>query len=446
MKQTTYHFIGIGGIGMSALARILLEKGMQVSGSDIHSSARVEQLQKMGATIFIGHEEKNIRPSQIVIYSSAVSHDNVELKRAKELGCILWHRADLLRWLARNQKSLVVVGSHGKTTTTALLSHVLFVAGKNPSYVFGGHSPSFDSNGHAGYGEYFALEGDESDGSLLKTDPFGAIITNVDNDHLDFWQSRQALCHAYVSFMLKVKEKDFLFWCADDIFLQSIKPRGKSYGYSTHADIQIKNVRLLNYRTKFDLYTKTNAYKDIDLGILGEHNVLNASAVFSLAIALGIPESDIRLSFTSFKGVNRRLEKKGLCKGADIYDDYAHHPTEIVATLKTLKAMAKDKKLCAIFQPHRYSRMKTIMGDFAKAFEFADELIVTDIYSAGEAPLEGIDIPSIMKVILPKESQKVNYVRRGDLEQYIKTSASANNIFVTLGAGDISQLSEALVQ
>ncbi|MBI5273632.1 MAG: UDP-N-acetylmuramate--L-alanine ligase [Chlamydiales bacterium] len=444
MKEMQYHFIGIGGIGMSALAHILLQKSMNVSGSDIQESKKVDDLRKKGATIYIGHMAEHVKATDIVIYSSAVKHDNPELVRAKQLGCTLWHRADLLRWLARNQHALVVVGAHGKTTTTSLLAHVLYIAGKNPSYVFGGHSPSFITNGHAGSGEYFVLEGDESDGSLLKTDPVGAIVTNIDSDHLDFWQSKQALCHAYVSFMLKVKEKDLLLWCADDPFLSIIKPRGVSYGFSKDAHVKIKQAKYIDNRSKFDLEFDGKTFTQIDLSIVGDHNVLNATAVFALAMRLNIPEIDIRLSFSSYKGVHRRLEKKGQYLGADIYDDYAHHPTEIEATIKALKHLSKDKRVCAIFQPHRYSRMKTIVHEFADAFKDVDHLIVTDIYSAGESPIPGIDTNLVMKTIKPKQNQLIEYIARRDLNDHLKEFIRSNNVVITLGAGDICEVSEAL--
>lgn len=445
MKHTKYHFIGIGGIGMSALAHMLLQKGMEVTGSDIADSERIQKLRKYGAQIQLSHHADHVKPSYIVIYSSAIAHDNPELMRAKELGCILWHRADLLRWVARNQKPLVVAGTHGKTTTTAMLAHVLYVAGRNPSYVFGGTSPSFNSNGYYGFGEYFAIEGDESDGSFLKTDPFGAIITNIDDDHLDFWQSKEALYHAYVSFMLKVTDKNLLFWCMDDPFLSSLKPRGTSYGFSEQADIHIQNFHYENNRSRFDLQFKDGLYSGIDLGLLGQHNVYNATAVFAFCLQLGIEEKDIRLSFSSFKGVNRRLEKKGKYNGADVYDDYAHHPTEINYTLKTLRLLNKNKRLCAIFQPHRYTRFQSMMERFSDSLSLADCVIVTDIDGAGETPIEGINSETFYKTIAKQQGKDVIYVKSDQLESYLRSAIQANDVVVTLGAGNITSISKKLV-
>ncbi len=444
MNQLEYFFIGIGGVGMSALAHILLEMNMKVAGSDLVPSKKTDILAKKGAKITFGHDEKNIESHHVVIYSTAIQKDNPEIKKAKELGCLIWHRSDLLRWLARSQKSLVVCGAHGKTTTTSLLAHVLYTAGKNPSFVFGGISPSFITNGHHGRGEYFVLEGDESDGSFLKTDPFGAIVTNIDNDHLDYWHTKQALCEAYVSFMLKVKNPRHLVWWADDPYLSVIKPKGISYGFSKHADAKIKQIRWIEGRAKFDVEFQGNHYSHIDLGLPGEHNILNATAVFALSLLLGVSERDIRLSFATYRGVHRRLEKKGECQGAHLYDDYAHHPTEIAASLKAIRNLSQSKKIYAIFQPHRYSRMKSLMHELAHVFQDVDHLIVTDIYPAGEEPIPGIDPDTIMKMIQLKSHQSMEYITRNYISSYLRECLSPTDVVITLGAGDICEVCDKL--
>jgi UDP-N-acetylmuramate--alanine ligase len=439
-----YHFIGIGGVGMSALAHILLQKGMRVSGSDIELSESVKKLQNHGAHISIGHSAHHIKPSFIVIYSSAVAHNNPEIVRAKELGCILWHRSDLLKWLARNQKSIVVAGTHGKTTTTAMLSHVLCVSGKDPSFVFGGTSNSFASSGKLGQGEHFVLEGDESDASLLKTQPFGAIVTNVDNDHLDFWKTKQALYHAYVSFMLKVEHKEHFFWCGDDLFLKGIQPKGMSYGFTPGCTFQIVDFKMQNGRVSFSLQSPFGRYDHIDLGLMGEHNALNAAGVFAMALSLGIEEKDIRLSFSSFAGVKRRLEKKGERAGIYFFDDYAHHPTEIMATLTSLKRWSGAKRLVAVFQPHRYSRTQQVLSEFKHAFQNADHIVITDVFSAGEEKIQGVSGELVADIIEKKPYQSKSYVSKGELEDYLRSKLQPEDVVVTMGAGDISLLGDAL--
>lgn len=445
MNHVEYFFIGIGGVGMSALAHILLEMNMKVAGSDLSCSKKTELLQKKGAKIFSEHSANHIMPYHIVIYSTAIKENNPELKKAKELGCLLWHRADLLKWLARSQKSLVVCGAHGKTTTTSLLAHVFYTAGKDPSFVFGGQSPSFVTNGHHGRGEHFILEGDESDGSFLKTDPIGAIVTNIDNDHLDYWHTKQNLCEAFISFMLKVQNKNHLVWWADDPYLSLIKPQGISYGFSKKAEAQIKQAKWIDGRAKFDIEWKGQLFPHIDLNLAGEHNVLNAAAVFVLAQTFGISERDIRLSFSTYRGVHRRLEKKGECQGAFIFDDYAHHPAEIVASLKAMRTLSPQKKLYAIFQPHRYTRMKAILKDFAYAFQDVDHLIVTDIYAGGEDPIEGINPDLIMKTIQLRQNQSMEYVKKSHICDYLKESLSKNDVVITLGAGDVYEVCDHLL-
>ncbi len=405
-----YHFIGIGGVGMSALARIMLQKGYEVTGSDSKESYVTSALEKAGARISYVHRKENIELGAIVVYSTAIKKDNPEWVPN------MLHRSELLQELLNEKKAIVVAGCHGKTTSTSLLAHIC--ASIDPSFVVGGFSPSLgDSNGYLGKGEYFIAEGDESDGSFLKASPTGAIITNIDFDHLDYWKTKEALLAAYETFSNGVIDKSFLI---------------------RHEDLQVTNIR----NQLFDIEFEGKSYKDIGLSLIGRHNVFNAAGCFGMALKLGVTEEKIREGLISFKGVKRRLEWKGVLNGATIYDDYAHHPQEIEATLAALKGVFQDQRKIAVFQPHRYTRFKDFMDEFADAWKDADELIVTDIYSAGEEKIEGVTIDAFLKKLTKK---LVTYVPRENLVSFLQSKVRPNDIVVTLGAGDITKVSADLV-
>lgn len=444
MRQTHYHFIGIGGIGMSALAHILLSRGQRVSGSDRTESAITRDLKRRGATIFAKHDSSHIKPSQIVVYSTAIKQNNPEFARARELGCLMWHRSDLLRCLAQKSQELVVSGAHGKTTTSIALAHVLSCGGLDPSFVVGGRSHSLPQHGYQGKGDYFVLEGDESDGSFLKSTPFGAILTNIEEDHLDFWGSRDALFHAYINFLLKVKNKNLLFWCADDPFLRALNLEGVGYGFSPRAPLRASNVRELTRGTVFDIHFEDETYTNVTLPLIGKHNVLNALAVYGMARRLGISDEKVRQAFNLFKGVSRRLEFKGEKDGVTVIDDYAHHPSEIEATLGAMAPVVGDRRLFVVFQPHRFSRLQALKEAFIGAFGKADRLIVTDVYSAGEKPLEGYTGDAIAKEIPRGSGQTIDYVARDQIEGYLQKSLGPRDILLTLGAGDITHVAATL--
>lgn len=437
-----YHFIGIGGVGMSALARILHEKGHQVSGSDVSKSYVTKELEEIGIEVFYTQEKENIFPDQIVIYSTAIKPSNPEWIAAH--GNRKMHRSELLEELLSEKKAILVVGAHGKTTTTSLLSYILKEGEFKPSFVIGGFSESLErKNGELGRGSYFVAEGDESDGSFLRADPEGAIITNVDFDHLDFWKSEGALLEAYQKFIEGVKRRDLLFYFCEDPFLSSWKVSGISYGFSQNAGLKASNLRFANGKNYFTIDFQGKTYVDIELNLLGKHNVLNALACFGMALSLGVKEEAIRRALASFKGVKRRLEWKGSLNGAPIYDDYAHHPEEIEATLSALKEAFEDQRKIAVFQPHRYTRLKDLMKEFAnaKVWKDSDELIVTDIFSAGEEKIEGVTI----EAFLEKLEKKSTYVPREKLVDYLRSKITLGDLVVTLGAGDITKVSSELI-
>lgn len=445
MKQGPYHFIGIGGIGMSALARILIQKNEEVSGSDITRNKNVMALEKLGAQLKLGHDSSNVKKGMTVVYSSAVKEENPELLAAKAQGCTLIHRSDLLKDLMRGYQSLNVTGTHGKTTTSSLLAAVMVHAGFDPSYAIGGMLADFESNGSNGEGKYFVAEADESDGSFTKYPSHGAIVTNLEKEHMDHYGSEKALEGAFKGFISEVSSKDLLFTCGDDPGLRKVY-QGPTvwYGFGENCNLRTTSYQHIGWGTIFNLDFEGNKYSNIELSLSGRHNVLNATAVFGLALRLGIPEASIRKTFREFKGVGRRCQLIGEYRQVRILDDYAHHPTEIETTLQAIKSGSGDRRVIGVFQPHRYSRTQDCMGSFANAFDAADELWVTDIYSAGEEPVKGVSANTIIEEIQRSSNLPCSYVPRNQLQDKLIDILRPHDIVVTMGAGDITTVASEL--
>lgn len=441
MSTETFHFIGIGGIGMSGLARILLGKKAEVSGSDLSHSYVTEGLEKEGAKVFIGHSAQYIKPNMTVVYTTDVKESNPEFAAAKSLQCKMLHRSDLLTALMQPFKTLAVAGTHGKTTTSALLSSVLVSAGLDPAYAVGGIIPQLKSNGGHGKGEYFVAEADESDGTFLKYSPYGAIITNIDLDHMDHFKTEKNLVDAFLQFFAKVQNKESLIWCGDDDKLFALKQPGISYGFNPHCDWRISKFRQSGWQISYDLEYRNKHFADVQVALTGRHNALNSAAVFALAYALGVPEAEIRKAFIEFKGVGRRAEKKGERGGVLFLDDYAHHPTEIATTLKAIKDAVGERRLIAIFQPHRYTRTQSCLGTFGNIFDDADEVVITDIFAARETPIPGLTHEQPMEEIKRSSHIPCRYVARGELAEHLSSYLRPFDVVVTLGAGDITKLS-----
>ncbi|NGX40122.1 MAG: UDP-N-acetylmuramate--L-alanine ligase [Chlamydiae bacterium] len=443
--QKHYHFIGIGGIGMSGLARILLRKGEKVSGSDLKRSALVDDLKREGALVSIGHSAKNIKGSHAVIYSTDIAKENVEYRKAEEKSIPLLHRSELLAQMMGGYAPLLVTGTHGKTTTASLLAHMLLEAGLDPSFSIGGHLIGHQ-NARYGTGLYFAAEADESDGTFLNYPSFGAIITNLEPDHMDYWKEESKILKAFQRFSSQVGSKKHLFWCYDDLRLRSLKIKGSSFGFDEKADLVINNFRQVEWGVIFDISFEGKKYQEVEIPLIGAHNVMNSSSVFGLGLKLDISENVIRSGLKSFKGVGRRFEKKGECQGIVIYDDYAHHPTEIFSTLRAMKSIAHGKRIVVAFQPHRYSRTKYCMNDFADAFEYADEVILTEIYAAQESPLYGITAEALLERIQEGGFEPVSYVERKKLPHYLSKFLKKGDLLVTMGAGDITFVGPAVLE
>lgn len=432
-KGRKYHLIGIGGIGMSGLARLLLAHGAFVSGSDCTLSSYTEALEKLGAIIYSGHLEENIFVDMTVVYSTGVSPQNPERVAAERLGCTLLHRSECLAHLVEDRKGLFVTGTHGKTTTSSLLTAVLKEAEKDPPFCVGGVVQQFGVNAAVGKGEFFVAEADESDGSFLNYLPYGSIVTNIGREHMEYYQTEKRLREAFVTFIQKVSGP--LVYCGDDLVLRELTSSGLSYGFSDGCDWKVKNVQQKGWELLFDLEHSARSYKRIALHLIGEHNALNGAAVFALAMELGVPESAIRNAFARFEGVARRCEKRGEHSGVQFIDDYAHHPTEIRTTLDALRKALPKKRLIAIFQPHRFTRTRDCLGAYFDAFNSVDDLVVTDIYTAGETPIPGITPQKILE-----ETKRGRHVPRSELFKRLATFAGAGDVVITLGAGDITYL------
>ncbi len=444
--QKNYHFIGIGGIGMSALARILLQKGAKVTGSDLSTSSLIESLKAAGAEIAANHSADPISEDKTVVYNTMISRENPEYQAAIASKVPLMHRSDLLAVLMQDYASLLVTGTHGKTTTSSLLTFVLLEGGLEPSFAIGGMLQNLGVNGAHGKGLYFVAEADESDGSFLKLPAFGAIVTNIDNDHLDHWKSEEELLQGFTQFAGQVRSKDHFFWCLDDPKLASLGLSGISYGFDPHAQLSITSFVQEGWKSTFSIRFEGKDYPKITLPLVGAHNVLNAAAVFGLALRLKISEESIRRAFANFQGIGRRLEKKGEMGTLQIYDDYGHHPTEVEVTLKALRKAEEDKRLIVVFQPHRYTRLRDCLEEFGTCFEEADELIVTDLYAAGEAPIEGYTSETLVAKIREKGRVPVRYVPKNTLIPELREKLRPHDVLLTLGAGDVTKVGPELLE
>lgn len=440
MQKDSYHFIGIGGIGMSGLARILLQNQQQVYGSDLSQSSMALSLQDSGAKLFSEHASDNIKdPNTIVVYSTAISDSNPEIVRAKELGCRLWHRSRLLSELMQSKTTLAVTGTHGKTSTSALLAHTLISANRFPSYVVGGVLKNQGHTSSSGEGEHFVLEADESDGTFINYHPDGSIVTNLEEDHLGyFYKDLEEIETYFKKYFDQIKHPEYLFWCRDCPNLTKLAPRGFSYGFHLDSDVRICAYSQKEGRSKFSLDIQGKRYEEIELPLMGKQNALNASAIFGLCIQLGLQEEEIRQGFRSFEGVQRRSERLPSTQKIELYDDYAHHPTEIEVTLRAFRKAFGQRRVLAIFQPHRYSRLRHLKKEFTKCFKKASVVWLTDVYRAGEAPLEGFYEEDFAKEIEENSFVQTHYVPKDQLLDKLQKEAKPYDVIVTLGAGDIT--------
>ncbi len=447
MKYKTIHFVGIGGIGMSGIAEILHNLNYQVTGSDIKESETTRRLQSLGIKVSIGHEESNIAQPHVVVISSAVSQDNPEVKAARGKSIPVIPRAEMLAELGRLKYGVLVAGAHGKTTTTSLLATILAESGLDPTIVIGGKLKAIGGNARLGQGDFIVAEADESDGSFLKLNPTIAVITNIDNEHLDFFKDIDRLKNAFVKFANKIPFYGSAVVCIENEHTKDIIPlidrKVITYGYSQKADFYPKEITSIGRKMSFEAFLNDNSLGEFVIPIPGQHNVLNSLAAIAVCFELQIPLTTVKKALNDFSGIQRRFELKGEYNGIKVFDDYGHHPTEIKATLSAARGCFKENKLIIIFQPHRYTRTRDLIDEFTESFDEADLLYLMDIYSAGESPIKGISSQVLYERFRARGlKDSFFYKDRDELLSELKKKASGGDIIITLGAGDVYKIGE----
>ncbi len=443
------HFVGIGGIGMSGIAEVLLNLGYRVTGSDVRSTPITDHLERCGATIHKTHVAENIRGAHVVVTSSAVRPDNPEIQEAQRRNVPVIARAEMLAELARLKYSVAIAGTHGKTTTTSMIATILDRAGVDPTVVVGGLLNTIGSNARLGKGDFIVLEADESDRSFLLLSPTIAVVTNIEADHLDNYRDLDDIRSTFLSFINKVPFYGVAVLCVDDPVVQSLIPEVKrrivTYGTAATADICITNVKLQGLGSSCNVRFNGGSSQTLNLSVPGTHNILNAAAAFAAARDMDVDPGTIAAALQTFKGVDRRFQIKSR-DGITVIDDYAHHPTEIRATLSAAKG-GNFKRIFAVFQPHRFTRTFHLFDDFARAFNLADVVFILDIYPAGEAPIEGITTPALVEKIKSFGHKNAIYAPNFEMiEAYIAANAAQEDAIVVMGAGSVTKLSDTLSQ
>lgn len=440
------HFIGIGGISMSALAEILIKNGYIVSGSDMKQSPITDKLLKQGVTIYYGHKAENVIGADLIVYTAAVSADNPELLKAKELNIALMDRAEFLGELMKGHKyNVAVAGTHGKTTTTSMLSHIIMAAELDPTILVGGELDLINGNVRTGSSEYFITEACEYKGSFLKFYPYIGIILNIDADHLDYYKDINHIKDTFRQFAGLIPQDGYLVGYAEDdnveAILSTVKCNTLSYGFDK-GDITAANIKF-NERgcASFDILNKTSRLCTVELGVPGKHNILNALASCAAALTLGVSPESIALGLSNYKGTHKRFETKGIKNGVTVIDDYAHHPTEIKATLATAKNFPHRRIYC-VFQPHTYTRTITLFDDFANSFYDADEVILAEIYAAREVDTGVVNSTMLGDEIRKKGVNCKNLKTFDEIVKYLDTVLKDGDLLLTVGAGDVVSVGE----
>lgn len=434
---------------MSGIARLLLARGLAVSGSDLKENNITQELKKLGARIFTGHSPLNILGADLVIYSSAIRMDNPEIQETKKCGIPLVRRAQALADLMKEETVITVTGSHGKTTTTSLISYLLLQAGLKPTVAIGGILRNIENSAQLGEGNFFVAEADESDGSFLYYQPNYSIFTNIDYEHLDYYQDIKNEINAFKEFLTKTKPDGCVFACGDDANLKGIlkdyKNRYILFGLNDSAHVYPKDIQINGLTCEFNCFYKNKFIDRFYLNLAGMHNISNALSVIALGLELGIDLKFIKDALATYQGTRRRIEIKFENKDYLVIDDYAHHPTEIKATLAAVRGL--KKRVVIVFQPHRYSRTKLLLDEFGRSFDLADYVIITEIYAASEAPLEGITGKSIYEKIKEYAPDKpAQFLPKEGIADHILGIIRPGDLVITLGAGDIFKISDELVK
>ena len=444
-KYQQIHFVGIGGAGMSGIAEVLLNMGYRVTGSDARRGEAVERLERLGAKVFIGHQPSHVEGAHVVVFSSAVARDNVEVQVARQRGIPVIARAEMLAELMRMKYGIAIAGTHGKTTTTSVVAAVLGAAGLDPTIVVGGRIHGLGTNARLGQGEFLVAEADESDGSFLKLSPTIAVVTTVDAEHLDHYPDLDAIRAAFLQFVNKVPFYGAAVLCLDEPNIQQMIPqiekRVITYGLESGADVTARRLAFAGVTSRFEVVHRGRLLGPALLQVPGRHNVLNALAAIAVGLDLEVPFERIRAALAGFAGVQRRFQIRGEAEGVLVVDDYGHHPAEIRATLAAAKA-GFDRRVVTVFQPHRYTRTHFLRREFLTAFYQSDVLIVMDIYPAGEAPIPGVHARDLAEGIAAHGHREVIYMDgdRHGIVRYLCESTRPGDLVLTLGAGDVGQL------
>jgi UDP-N-acetylmuramate--alanine ligase len=444
------HFVGIGGVGMSGIAEVLLAHGFEVRGSDIAQGETTRRLAGLGAKIFIRHHGENVRGADVVVFSSAVARNNPELLEARAHGIPVIPRAEMLAELMRLQDGIAIAGSHGKTTTTSLVATVLRAAKLDPTVIIGGKLNVLGSGAALGTGRLLVAEADESDGSFLHLSPVISVVTNIDPEHLDHFRDHAAIKDAFVQFSNRVPFYGLVVACLDHPHVQDILPRIEkrvaTYGLATQADYSARELELEGLSSSFELVRRGQALGRFRVQMPGMHNVLNALATIAVADEVGIDHAVTREALATFAGVQRRFTVLGERRGVTVVDDYGHHPTEIEVTIEAA-LRAYGRRVVVAFQPHRYTRTHHLFEELTRAFNRADVLLVTDVYAAGEAPIAGADSESLANAIRAHGHRDVTYIKeRGDLAAELVKRVREGDVVITLGAGSITRTGPELLQ
>jgi UDP-N-acetylmuramate--alanine ligase len=443
-KITHVHMVGIGGSGMSGIAEVLLNLGYRVTGSDMQESSSIQRLRSLGAAVFIGHNAEHLSNAQVLVKSTAVQPDNPEVLAAAERSIPCIPRAEMLAELMRLRTGIAIAGTHGKTTTTSLAASIFETAGADPTVIIGGRLNAYGTNARLGSGEFLIAEADESDGSFLCLLPISTVVTNVNMDHMDFYPSMEAVDDAFVAFMNKIPFYGVNVVCGDDPGVRRLLPRIRrpvvSYGFGETNSIRGEVMYCAEY-SHFKIFSQGELLGEVRLAQPGRHNILNALAAAGVALESGIAPQHVLSGLERFTGVSRRFERKGEKNGIAIIDDYAHHPAEIAATLAAARQCFPSSRLVVVFQPHRFSRTKALFGEFCKAFEGVDKLLLTEIYAASEAPIPGVSGLSLAQGIRQVSSVDVDYARSLDeMLELMKATLRPGDVLFTMGAGNVTTL------
>ncbi len=439
------HFIAIGGTGMSSLAQIMMAKGYQVSGSDVVASSWTQRLQELGATVHLGHSAAHVNGADLVVVSSAIGSDNEELVHSRTQGIPVLHRGEMLSLLMREKQGIAVAGAHGKTTTASMIATVLDIAGYDPTVVVGGEITGMGSNARLGQGRYLVAEADESDGSFLKLHPHIAVVTNIDDDHLENYGSMGALGAAFSDFVGSIPADGFSVLCGDDPRLRQLFDRGHWYGFGPDNEWQARDLKKKEWGLTFSVYREGSRLGQVEMQVVGAHNALNALASIAVADGIGIGYHQAAAALAEFKGVGRRLQLMGESRGVWVMDDYCHHPTEIRVTLQTLAQHVHGRIIC-VFQPHRYARTRRLHREFGRVFAPAWKILLMDIYPGpGELPEPDINAGLIADSLKDNEKQVVWLRNRDAVIEKAAQLAEPGDVILTMGCGDAWKLCAPIV-